>query len=313
MKQFLQPEENTPPAENLSPLAQPDAANGETTVPAQEEVTEIERLQTRLSEESRQHRRVVNRQITTVVGLGVLAGIATLLGVRDPGLLPYVITFLLFTVTVFLLTIDYSPKRRQHLRQRKRMTDQLAASPEGRNDLRSIGPFIDAWGGAYGTGDRQTREEAAEALIDLLPQLKASDSHLLDATHRDMLCQLLNIRVENPLYKDVSELFRPSRNTAVDLRVATLRAFEQVGDSKALPVVERLAKEEVKSPGEKLIRDVARACLPALQQRVDQERQSKTLLRAADTTMSESDTLVRPAGSQTVAETLLRPDPEERR
>src|SRR5205085_7757478 len=112
------------------------------------------------------------------------------------------------------------------------------------------GPLIDAWGGALATGDRATKDLAARALVERLPQLKASDAGLLDRVHRDRLCLLLGIYVENPLYKDLQNLFRPNSDLAVDLRVAILQAFAQIGDSKALPVVERLARGEARTTGE---------------------------------------------------------------
>ncbi|HLK56104.1 MAG TPA: hypothetical protein VKU00_06055 [Chthonomonadaceae bacterium] len=116
-------------------------------------------------------------------------------------------------------------------------------------------------------------------------------------------------QVENPLHKDVRALFRPADSRAIAFRVAILQAFAQVGDSKALPVVERLAKGETKTEGEKRIQEAAQACMPALQLRADCAGHSRTLLCAANAAASHEDTLLRPAGGQQKAEPekLLRP------
>jgi hypothetical protein len=180
----------------------------------------------------------------------------------------------------------------------------MAAKLIEQGDMRSIGPLVDA----LHLDDGMTREIAFAALIDLLPRLKASDAALLNEAQRAKLCQLLSLPVENPLYKDIRGLFRPANNKAVDFRVAIRQAFAQVGDSKALGVVERLATREAKTEGERRIQEAAEACLPALQTRADLERSSQTLLRASMPSSDASDTLLRPAtGTQDSApEQLLR-------
>ncbi len=157
--------------------------------------------------------------------------------------------------------------------------------------------------------DLKTREIAQDALISVLPRLQASDAALLNDAQRAKLCHILSLPVENPLFKDVRYLFQPARNSAIDIRIAILQAFEQVGDSKALSVVERLAKREAGSAGEKRIQEAANQCLPALQLRTEEQRSSQTLLRAADASSAATDTLLRATtGTQDVqTEQLLRP------
>jgi hypothetical protein len=87
------------------------------------------------------------------------------------------------------------------------------------------------------------------------------------------------------------------------LKIAALRALEQVGDETALPVVEKLAK----SAGDTQVRFAAQECLPFLQQRADQVRVEQTLLRASGPG-SSADVLLRPAsnGAEAAPQQLLR-------
>ena len=207
------------------------------------------------------------------------------------------------SVGLILSLFIVNSARKPRLRRRT-----LTARIADQYDVRSVGPLIDA----LHLDDAKTREIAIAALTDLLPCLKASDTALLDESQRAKLCHLLSVPVENPLHKDVRALFQPADSRAIAFRVAILQAFEQVGDSKALPVV-RLAKVKRKTEGEKRIQEAAQACMPALQLRADCEGRSRTLLRAANAAASHEDTLLRPAGGQQKAEPekLLRPSQRE--
>ncbi len=135
------------------------------------------------------------------------------------------------------------------------------------------------------------------ALIELLPRLQASDSHYLSEEQRSALNRMLTNRLGL------------SKSQAISLRIAILKAYEQVGDTNALPVVQRLA--EGAGPGkDRSIREAAQQCLPYLQQRADQESASRQLLRAADATGTTPESLLRPAteSSDTTPEQLLRAD-----
>lgn len=86
-------------------------------------------------------------------------------------------------------------------------------------------------------------------------------------------------------------------NSAIAIRIAILQAVEQVSDSKALSLVERLTQREAVSAGEKRIQEAAKQCLPALQLRAEEQRSSQTLLRVADASTTSKDTLLRAATS----------------
>jgi hypothetical protein len=90
-----------------------------------------------------------------------------------------------------------------------------------------------------------------------------------------------------------------------DLTLAILKAWEQVGDEKALPAVERLAA----GTWDSRVRAAADACLPALRQRAELARQRDTLLRPASAPGTGSEVLLRPAAGpgETSAALLLRP------
>jgi|SRR5579871_626403 len=158
-------------------------------------------------------------------------------------------------------------------------------------DLRSVGSLVDA----LGMEDGRSRQMVMESLIYLLPRLKSSDVSLLSASQQAKLRQIISVPVESPLFKNVEDLFRPTAERMVQFRIAILKAFEQVGDSKALPIVERLARSKARTPAEKRIQAAARECLPFLQARVAQETAPLTLLRASHRSQAGSESLVRPA------------------
>lgn len=95
-----------------------------------------------------------------------------------------------------------------------------------------------------------------------------------------------------------------------------LRALEQVGGADAVPVVRQLAaKNSVCNPStprkrwKQEIRQAAQECLPFLEQRAEEERLARTLLRAADASATTPDLLLRPVSTgdhAALAEQLLR-------
>jgi hypothetical protein len=308
------PEETHIPAEATLPLArsqsltETERADAEfTETPLTETQTEsVEALGTALSQETRRFRRNI------LYGLGGVSAFAALMIVvksllgeeRWEALLPAHIIVsgtmsLLLILSFFIVYSVGKPRRRQ-----RKLTAQVA----DQYDVRSIGPLIDA---LY-LDDPQTREIAITALTERLPHLKASDADLLDEAQRARLCYLLSVPIENPLHKDVRRLFRPADSRAIAFRVAILQAFAQVGDSKTLPFVERLAKGEARTEGEKRLQEAAQDCLPALQLRVKLESHSRTLLRAAHA-LTGTETLLRPATGRpdTDPQSLLRPGPQE--
>ncbi len=163
----------------------------------------------------------------------------------------------------------------------KRATKKLAML----DDVRAVGPLMEA----LGYIDSEVRKVAIEALLRLLPRMQASDAHFLNDVQRNCMYRALNAKEENFV-------------------LAVLKALEQVGDSRALPLVEKLAQGDAETYQEKRIRDAAQACLPFLRQRIEQESASRQLLRAASASGVPADTLLRPAQSvsETGPEQLLR-------
>jgi len=159
------------------------------------------------------------------------------------------------------------------------------------DDVRVIGPLAEI----LETADRPTRQLVSDALIRLLPRLQSSDAHLLNEDQRECLCRILS----------GADWQHP------ELAVAVMEAFQRVGDSRALILIERLADIHARSSAQRQIRAAAASCLPALRARVVQEPARLTLLRPSSGN-SGADTLLRAAESTVPSETdvqqLLRPD-----
>lgn len=157
-------------------------------------------------------------------------------------------------------------------------------------------------------GDGETRDVANLGLMKLLPLFQHSNAVVLSNEGMDALISLLG-KGKPPL------------------RIAILKALEQVGDERAVPAVERLTNSFVSlgdfyalmavrrsiwphapylETGQ--VRDAARECLPYLLARAEQKRFSSTLLRAADEPTEIDRTLLRAAAStETPEDQLLRP------
>ncbi len=134
---------------------------------------------------------------------------------------------------------------------------------------------------------REVRYAAATALKKLLPRIQASDKDTLSPPEMEALLRALGGK-DNLL------------------TIAILKALEQVGDERALPKVEGLARLKNGKPAE--VRHAAEKCLPYLHLRAQQAEQAHTLLRAASSDAT-SDTLLRPAAGTASVDTgqLLRP------
>jgi hypothetical protein len=162
---------------------------------------------------------------------------------------------------------------------------KLAKEP----DKRAVGHFVEA----LDFGDKDVAKEAAEALIVILPQLRESDSHLLNDEQRSIL------------YKQI-------RGGDTKLILAILKALDQIGDEKALVFVEERASGANRRGDVRQIQEAAEACLPVLRARVEQERAAHTLLRATEAVEPDSAVLLRPAGGAGEPSTdLLRPVVED--
>jgi hypothetical protein len=159
---------------------------------------------------------------------------------------------------------------------------------------------------------------ATSGLTRLLPRLKASDRMLFSPHQRDCLRQLLRagvLKLPSYRYLQAEEnasgkvppwyLRRIRRNRG--LMLAILKALEQIGDGEDLPIVEQLAAGAGMGQSAQ-VRRAAQECLPYLRQRAEQERCSKTYLRAANAPPPPAETLLRAAhgGPETDPQQLLR-------
>jgi len=135
--------------------------------------------------------------------------------------------------------------------------------------------------------DVELSHQAQQALINLLPRVRASDAGFVDAEGMQALIDLLR--------EDYNEL-----------RLALLKALEQIGDERAISMVMDLRD----SPRVNLdVRQAAAECLPALENRVRLARESATLLRASSglNPADAAKALLRPAaGAPTATDNLLR-------
>lgn len=132
---------------------------------------------------------------------------------------------------------------------------------------------------------KKQRQSICDALITLLPQMKATDAHLLTPVDRRMIHLWLNNAV----------LIGGSNPKFEDLYVASLKALEQVGDADAIPVVERLTKMKGRTPAQKKIKQAAIECLPMLLANCGEVETARTLLRASHSEAARPDTLLRAA------------------
>ena len=141
-----------------------------------------------------------------------------------------------------------------------------------------------------------TELTVCHALIALLPCLQASDAPLLNSNHHRTLNKVLT----PALFIEASEM--------MTLRLAILKAYEQVGTAEDLPTVEKLAVGTGYAKGNKTIREAAQQCLPYLQARSEQQTARQTLLRASSAAQDGGATLLRPAHKtdDTAPQQLLR-------
>lgn len=132
--------------------------------------------------------------------------------------------------------------------------------------------------------DRGIRSEVAVALRTLLPRVKASDRKHIQPDEMSALLKCLRGRDEAMV-------------------MATLTALEQIGDERAIADVEGLTRHRTAR-----IRFAAHECLTYLRQRLETDRQARTLLRASEPTSDAPGTLLRAARADngTPVDELLR-------
>jgi hypothetical protein len=165
-------------------------------------------------------------------------------------------------------------------------------------------------------GDPATQEAAIQGLLSILPTVRASDREHVDSDAMSALLALLPWKEGMSVGTNAAD---------VALKLAILRALEQIGDGRAIPAVKRLqspprvaglvlgfldrrfhigARDRI----EQVCR-AARDCLPFLEERAAAERLRDRLLRPAMAPTRGPDLLLRPAGGSptTPDELLLRP------
>jgi hypothetical protein len=218
------------------------ALKGRSEPPDAVEAASVNELLALVHEESRM-RRARRRSIPLRVAIviGVIVLAAALSPVNPGG-------FIGITSVAITGAFAISPRH-------KRVIEALAKH----DDLRAIGPLTDV----LVTDDRHLQSRVAVKLAALLPRLQASDAHLLAPAQHRILDRYLRSR-KHPA-----------------LAVAILKAYEQVGDARSLPAVERLADGRGRGRHDRRLRAAADACLPYLRARAQAERDAQTLLRPA--------------------------------
>ncbi len=147
------------------------------------------------------------------------------------------------------------------------------------------------------------RRAIHNALILLLPQLKVSEANLLPPITYRYIYSCLRLNGDGTFVK----------RCPTDLRIAALKALEQVGDARAVPLVERLTKMRLRTQARLRVKQAAIECLPMLKANCGEVEAARTLLRASHAEAARPDTLLRPASGagQTATQELLRPSDTE--
>ncbi len=172
------------------------------------------------------------------------------------------------------------------------------------NDLRAAPRLIEI----LEYNDNSLKADAATLLEKLLPKLQASDAPMFTPEHHAILNRVLAGKVALAGKDKALALTLTAK-----LLTAILVALRQVGTESSLPVVTELAEGKGRAKQFPQLKEAAQECLPFLQSRVENQRQTQTLLRASDGNRTPADMLLRPAldsPSTTPADELLRAAPE---
>ena len=206
--------------------------------------------------------------------------------------------FVLLCTPVAILFIERAYRRR---------TCKKTGSVETIDDLRMVGPLAEM----LAIESLPVRRVAKANLTRLLPQLKASDTALLNGVQRKQLNRFVRPDLFNPGQRDIMELFsRSARQRDIDFQLAIFKAYEQVGDWRSLKAVRSVActafglRRGVPSE----ICEEALRCLTFLEMAVEKENVGRQLLRPSSASDVMPDTLLRAASHLPTegAETLLR-------
>ena len=217
-------------------------------------------------------------------------------------------------ITHVLLIIPMRERRRRNQRfarlfERSMERSGMPRELEEISDLRLVGPLTEV----LSIDSVPVRNMAKAQLTRLLPLLKASDAHLLNAPQRRQLNHFVSPRLYEIGYRDIRELWsKRVRRRDTDFQLAILTAYEQVGSADCLPAVQSLAQPTpvyVKIVPPDVV-ESARRCLTFITTISEQDRASKQLLRASSAMEVMPDMLLRATNHQTAKDeapdTLLR-------
>lgn len=187
----------------------------------------------------------------------------------------------------------------------------IISSLATQNDLKTIDSLIKII--SSGAANEDTRIKTTDALITLLLHLRGADANLLSDRNHARLSMVIDRHLDRNILHQLkdSQAFGHYNidRRHVDLRIAIIKALEQVDDGRSLPVVEKLAKSVARTEGGRRIKEAAESCLPVLRIRAEQKNNIRQLLRSADSKDSDSLNLLRSvsAVSMDASELLLRP------
>lgn len=154
------------------------------------------------------------------------------------------------------------------------------------DDIRAVGPLAEAleFRDTSFLGFLEPRRHAVGALTRLLPALREEHADLLNATQRTCLARVL---ADGP----------------TELAIHVLNAFQHVGTGQELPAVRRCADRRPWSATDRRVPAAARECLPILEERAREEKNSQTLLRPSlEAATAAPDVLLRAASGAAVCE-----------
>ncbi len=163
-------------------------------------------------------------------------------------------------------------------------------------DVRLLGTTLTM---LHKSDDNEVRRLCVVTLKRLLPLVRADQANLLSPGQREILLQ---------------QLKHPYSDTILTLDV--LKALQQIGDERAIPIVEELTIQPQFVPSDIAlqVQNAAIECLPYLRISAERQKMASTLLRGSGEPVNP-DILLRPAhpaqNPETDPQQLLRADTSE--
>ncbi len=188
------------------------------------------------------------------------------------------------------------------------------------DNVQAIGPLLDATGMLM----PDVKARAIRALIPLLTRVRAEDVVPLTGSQRARMRRLLGtVPIDQPNYQaqetegipkpqieTMQAEFQKTIDHVREFALAALHALTEIGTGQDVATVQQLAFGNGLARNDPQVHAAARACLPILLARAEEERSSSTYLRAAEQPTAHPDVLLRPAAAATVTDPqqLLRAD-----